>query len=265
MSPRPDKPFLAALHDKALVADGGMGTQLYERGILFSVNYEELNLSRPEVVRKVHEDFLRAGAEVIEANTFGANAVRLARHGFEDRMRAINLAAVQIARQAAGTKAYVAGAIGPSGLLFEVEDQSPRVKAAFRAQAEALAEAEVDLILIETMRQPQEMWLAVDAVREVVGRDIALVAQVSVSEDLRMADGTSILAMGEGLKARGVDVIGVNCSSGPQDVFAAVEQLVKLDVPVSAMPNAGLPRRVDDRLIYVSTPEYFGVFARRMF
>jgi methionine synthase I (cobalamin-dependent)/5,10-methylenetetrahydrofolate reductase len=265
MSSRPDRPFAAALHDKALVADGGMGTQLYERGILYSVNYEELNLSRPEVVRKVHEDYVRAGAEVIEANTFGANAVRLARHGIEDKVREINLAAVKIARTAAGAKAYVAGAIGPTGLLFEVEDESARVKAAFRAQAEALAEAQVDLILIETMRQPQEMWLAVDAVREVVPRDIPLVAQVSIDEDLLMADGTPVLAMGEGLKARGADVIGVNCSNGPQDVFAAVEQLVKLGIPVSAMPNAGLPRRVDDRLIYVSTPEYFGVFARRMF
>src|SRR5262249_41115229 len=145
------------------------------------------------------------------------------------------------------------------------EDQSARVKAAFRAQAEALAEAGVDLILIETMRQPEELWLAVDAVREVASRDIPLVAQVSIDEDLLMADGTPVLAIGQGLKARGADVIGVNCSNGPQDVFAAVEQLITLGIPVSAMPNAGLPRRVDDRLIYVSTPEYFGVFARRMF
>src|SRR6266513_2425775 len=114
MPPRPDKPFLAALHDKALVADGGMGTQLYERGILFSVNYEELNLSRPQVVRKVHESYLGAGAEVIETNTFGANSVRLARHGLEDKLRDINLAAVKIAAEAAAGKAYLAGSIGPT-------------------------------------------------------------------------------------------------------------------------------------------------------
>src|SRR3954465_767902 len=132
MSPRPHNPFLAALHDKALVAGGGMGTQLYERGMLFSVNYEELNLSRPEVVRKVHEDFLHAGADVIETNTFGANSLRLARHGIEGRVREINLAAVKIATQAAAGKAYVAGAIGPSGLLSEsIEGEAARLRAGF--------------------------------------------------------------------------------------------------------------------------------------
>ncbi|HKQ71620.1 MAG TPA: homocysteine S-methyltransferase family protein, partial [Polyangiaceae bacterium] len=142
-----DQPFIEALNTGSLVGDGGMGTQLYERGILFSVNYEELNLSRPEVVKKVHEDYLRAGADVIETNTFGANAIRLARHGFEDKVREINLAAVALARKAADGKAYVAGAIGPSGLIFEgVEGDASRVKAAFKAQAEVLAEAGVDAL-----------------------------------------------------------------------------------------------------------------------
>jgi len=267
IAPTPkERPFLQALNEGVLAADGAMGTQLYERGILYSVNYEELNLSRPEVIRKVHEDYLRAGSNLIETNTFGANAVRLARFGFEDKVRAINLAGVQVARQAAAGRAYVAGAIGPSGLIFEgVEDETVRVRAAFKAQAEALAEGGVDLIVIETMRQPHEILLAVDAVREVVGTSVPLVAQVSVDQELVMSDGTSVVRIAEQLKARGVDVIGVNCSTGPQDVFAAVEKLIPLGVPLSAMPNAGLPRRVDERLIYVSTPEYFGVFARRMF
>jgi homocysteine S-methyltransferase len=257
---------LDALSEGVLVADGGMGTQLYERGVLYSVNYEELNLSRPEIIRRVHDDFLRAGAEVIETNTFGANAVRLARHGLEDKVRAINLAAVGIAKDAAGGKAYVAGAIGPTGFIFEgVDEELARARAAFRGQAEALAEAGVDLVVIETMRQPHEILLAVDAVREAIGRTLPLVAEISIDSDLAMADGTSVLAMGEMLKARGVDVLGVNCSTGPQDVFSALEKLVPLGLPLSAMPNAGLPRRVDERLIYVSTPDYFGLFARRMF
>jgi homocysteine S-methyltransferase len=260
------QPFLEAIREGVLVADGGMGTQLYERGLLYSLNYEELNLSRPEVVRRVHDDFLRAGADVIETNTFGANAVRLARHGLDDKVKEINLAAVKLAKDAAGSKAYVAGAIGPTGLIFEgVNDELTRVRAAFRAQAEALAEGGVDLVVVETMRQPHEVLLAVEAVRETIGDKLPLVAEVSIDSDLCMADGTSIVAMGEMLKARGVDVIGVNCSTGPQDVYAAVEKLIPLGVPLSAMPNAGLPRRVDERLIYVSTPEYFGVFARRMF
>ena len=140
-----------------------------------------------------------------------------------------------------------------------------RVRAAFREQAEALAEGGVDVLVIETMRHPREIVLALDTVREVVGTSVPIIAQVSIDQDLAMADGTSILAMGETLKARGASSIGVNCSTGPQDVFAALEKLVPLGLPVSAVPNAGLPRRVDDRLVYVSTPEYFGVFARRMF
>jgi homocysteine S-methyltransferase len=260
------QPFIEALTAGALVGDGGMGTQLYERGMLFSANYEELNLSRPEVVRKVHEDFLHAGAEVIETNTFGANALRLGRHGIEDRMRDINLAAVKIATAAAEGKAYVAGAIGPTGLIFEgVEGEASRVRAAFKAQAEALAEGGIDFLLIETMRHPQEILLALDAAREAVGTRLPIVAQVSIDQELALADGTSVLAIGETLKQHGADAIGVNCSDGPQDVFSAVEKLIALGLPVTALPNAGLPRRVDDRLLYIATPEYFGLFARRMF
>jgi homocysteine S-methyltransferase len=260
------QPFIEALRAGALVGDGGMGTQLYERGMLFSVNYEELNLSRPEVVRKIHEDYLQAGADVIETNTFGANAIRLARHGIEDRVREINLAAVRIAAEAAAGRAYVAGAIGPTGLILEgVEGEAARVRSAFKAQAEALAEGGADFLLIETMRHPQEILLALDAAREAVGQRLPIVAQVSVDQELAMADGTTILSMGESLKAHGADAVGVNCSDGPQDVFFALEKLVPLGLPLTAVPNAGLPRRVDERLIYISTPEYFGLFARRMF
>jgi methionine synthase / methylenetetrahydrofolate reductase(NADPH) len=264
---RPAVPLLDALRDGVITADGGMGTRIYEAGVVFSANYEELCLSRPDLIRRVHEDFVSAGAQLIETNTFGANSVRLARHGLDDKVRDINAAAVRIAREAGGTKAYVAGAIGPSGLLLdELVDKAPQLREAFRAQAEALAEASVDAIVVETMRQPMEMWIALDAVREATrGSTIALIAQVSIDDDLAMADGTPILAMAEQIKACGADVIGVNCSTGPQDVFAAVEKIIGLGVPISAMPNAGLPRRVDDRLMYVATPEYFGLAARRMF
>jgi methionine synthase I (cobalamin-dependent)/5,10-methylenetetrahydrofolate reductase len=260
------QPFNEALHAGTLVGDGGMGTQLYLRGMLFSVNYEELNLSRPEVVRKVHEEFLHAGADVIETNTFGANSLRLARHGIEDRVREINLAAVRVATEAAAGKAYVAGAIGPTGMISKgVEGEATRVRAAFKEQAEALAEGGVDCLIIETMRHPQEILLAIEAAREGAGASLPIIAQVSIDQDLAMADGTTILAMAEILKARGANAVGVNCSDGPQDVFSAIEKLVALGIPISAMPNAGLPRRVDERLIYIATPEYFGLFARRMF
>ena len=262
----PRRSFVEALQRGVLTVDGGMGTQLYERGVLFNVNYEELAITRPELVQRIHEDYLRAGAQVLETNTFGGNRIRLTRHGYEDRVREINLASARLARAAAGDRAFVAGAIGPTGLVFAgfSDDERERVRAAFREQAEALIEGDVDVLMVETMRQPEEIELAIEGVRQASGTALPLIAQVSVDENLTMADGTPVEVMGERLKALGVDVIGVNCCDGPQVVFAAVEKLLPLGVPLSAIPNAGLPRRVDDRFIYVSTPEYFGVFARRM-
>jgi methionine synthase I (cobalamin-dependent)/5,10-methylenetetrahydrofolate reductase len=269
-SGRPQTPggrsFLDAVQRGVLTVDGGMGTQLYERGILFNVNYEELCASRPDVVERIHEDYLRAGAQVLETNSFGGNRIRLARHGLEDRVHELNLAAARLARRVAGDRAWVAGAVGPTGLVFAgfSEEERVRIRDGFREQAAALAEGGVDAIFIETMRQPEEIELALEGVRLAVGSSLPVVGQVSVDEALTMADGTPVAVMGERLAALGCDVIGVNCCDGPQVVFAAVEKLLPLGVPLSAIPNAGLPRRVDDRLIYVSTPEYFGVFARRL-
>jgi methionine synthase / methylenetetrahydrofolate reductase(NADPH) len=263
---RPGRSFLDAVKRGVLTVDGGMGTQLYERGILFNVNYEELVLSRPEVVERIHEDYLRAGAQVLETNTFGGSRIRLARHGLDDRVREMNVTAARLARKVAGDRAWVAGALGPTGLVFAgfSEDERVRVRESFREQAAALVEGGVDALMIETMRQPEEIELALEGVRLASGHDVPVIAQVSVDEALTMADGTPVAEMGERLKALGCDVIGVNCCDGPQVVYAAVEKLLPLGVPLSAIPNAGLPRRVDDRFIYVSTPEYFGVFARRL-
>lgn len=265
-SPRPARSFREALARGALTLDGGMGTQLYERGVLFNVNYEELVVSRAELVRRIHEDYLRAGAQVLETNTFGANRIRLARFGFEDRVGELNRAATRLALQAAGERAYVAGAMGPTGLVFAgfSTEERERVRSAFREQASALAAAGVDALMLETIRQPEELWLAIEGVRSAVGHELPLITQVSVDDQLTLADGTPLLRVGELLKEQRVDVIGVNCSDGPQVVLSGIEQLLSLGVPLSAVPNAGLPRRVDDRFIYVSTPEYFGVFARRL-
>ncbi|MEO5727362.1 MAG: homocysteine S-methyltransferase family protein, partial [Byssovorax sp.] len=265
-SARPARPLLDAIHSGVITVDGGMGTQLYERGVLFNVNYEELVVSRAEIVLRIHEDYVRAGATLIETNTFGANRERLSRHGLEERVRELNIAAVHLARRAAGDRAWVGGAIGPTGLVFAgfTDEERDRVRCAFREQAEALAEGGADAILLETMRQPEEIELAIEGVRLALGKSLPLIAQVSVDESLSMADGTPIAVMGARLKDLACDVIGINCSDGPQVVLAAAELLLPLGLPVSAVPNAGLPRRVDDRFIYVSTPEYFGVFARRL-
>lgn len=261
------KTFLAALKDGPLVVDGAMGTQLYERGVLYSTCYEELNVSRPEIVQRVHEDYVRAGAQVIETNTFGANAMRLEKWGLHGRVRELNEAAVRIARAAAQDKAYVAGAIGPSGYFLgeaSAEDLA-MVGAALREQADALVRAGVDLLLVETMRQPAELRVAVRAAREASGGKVPVVACASLDEAGRMADGTGAADVAREMKELGADVVGANCSDGPMAVLAAVEQMLPFGLPVAAIPNAGLPRRVDERLVYVSTPEYFGVYARRMY
>lgn len=268
--PRSFPSLKEALARGPLALDGGMGTQIYERGVLFSINYEELCISRPELILSIHEDYARAGAQVIETNTFGANRIRFARHGFEERVGEINRAAVRLARKAAGERAYVAGAMGPTGLVFGgfSDEEREKVRNAFREQADALLEEGVDALLIETMRQPEELLLAIEGARlsmnSASNANPLLIAQVSVDEHLALADGTGVAQIGQTLKDLGCDVIGVNCSDGPQLVLSAVEKLLPLGIYVSAVPNAGIPRRVDDRFLYVSTPEYFGVFARRM-
>ncbi|MFO0658787.1 MAG: bifunctional homocysteine S-methyltransferase/methylenetetrahydrofolate reductase [Polyangiaceae bacterium] len=266
MSQGSKTPFLTALRNGALVADGAMGTQLYERGILFNVNYEELNLSRPDLVRRIHEAYVRAGAQLIETNSFGANAIRLERHGFADRMSAINRAAVKLVREVAKPGTYIAGAVGPSGKLLVglTREEQGVIRDAFRAQIAELVTEGVDALLLETMGQPEEILLAVEAAK-IEAPGVPLIAQVFVNDSLLLSDGTDVGTMGARLKEAGVDVLGINCSDGPQQVLSAVEKLLPIGLPISAMPNAGLPRKVDNRLIYVSTPEYFGVFARRMF
>jgi methionine synthase / methylenetetrahydrofolate reductase(NADPH) len=262
---RTDRPFLDAVHAGVLVVDGAMGTQLYERGVLYSACFEELNVSRPELVGKVHEDYIRAGAQVIETNTFGANALRLEKYGLQSRVRELNAAGVAVARAAAAGQAYVAGCIGPSGyFLGEASaDDLAKVKAAFAAQARTLIEAGVDALLIETVRQTPELRVAVEAAVQAAG-GVPVVAGVSLDESGRMADGTDAAEIARLAREWGASIVGVNCSDGPMAVLAAVEKMVPLGLPVLASPNAGLPRRVDERMVYVSTPEYFGVYARRM-
>ena len=261
------KPLLAALRTDVLVVDGAMGTQLYERGVLYTACFEELNLTRPELITKVHEDYLRAGAQIIETNTFGANALRLEKHGMQGRVREINLAGVKIARAAVAGRAYVAGAIGPSGyFLGEASaDDLARVKAALLEQAQALVEGGVDALYVETMRQTGELRVALEAATKATGGKVPIIASVSVDEHGCMADGTPSGQIARLMKEWGADVIGVNCSDGPMNVMASVEPMLEVGLPVSAVPNAGLPRRVDERMVYVSTPEYFGLYARRMF
>jgi methionine synthase / methylenetetrahydrofolate reductase(NADPH) len=259
--------FLDALRDHPLVADGAMGTQLYERGVLYTQNYEEICVTRPDLIKSIHKDYLRAGAQVIETNTFGANRYRLAKFNLEKRVKELNEAGVRIAREAVAEStaagAWVAGNIGPTGLP-NLKGLTQRdfadIRAAFEEQAAALSGA--DLLTIETMRSPEEMRLCIEAVRAT--SDLPLVAMVSFDAFGTMADGTSPEAMAERLAQWGADVIGVNCGDGPAGVFDTLERMRGVGLPMAAMPNAGVPRRIEGRMLYQANPEYFGVYARRL-
>ncbi|MGA7119792.1 MAG: bifunctional homocysteine S-methyltransferase/methylenetetrahydrofolate reductase [Polyangiaceae bacterium] len=270
----PDRPFIEAVRAGVVVVDGAMGTQLYERGVLYSSCFEELNVSRPELVAKVHADYLRAGAQMLETNTSGANALRLEKYGLQSRVRELNAAGVRIARVAAAGQAYVAGAIGPSGYFLgqpgqgdaagASADDLAKVKAVFSEQASALVEAGVDAIIVETIRQTPELRIAVEAAVEASGGRVPVIASVSLDDGGRMAEGTDAAEIARLAKEWGASIVGVNCSDGPMSVLAAAEKMIPAGLPVLAAPNAGLPRRVDERMVYVSTPEYFGIYARRM-
>jgi len=260
---RRDTPFREAMRS-LLVFDGAMGSLLYERGIFVMQNFEQLNVTRPEIVTKIHEDYVAAGAQVIETNTYGGNSFRLDRHGLGDQVRAFNLAGARLARQAAGEDVWVAGSIGPSGLVPGVATKTEMdlAFATFADQAAALVEGGADLLMIETFRHLEELRVAVQAARQ-VAPDIPIVASMNFDASETVADGSSPESVAATLRDWGADGIGVNCGDGPQIALAIAERMRGAGLPLCVQPNAGLPRTVDGRLLYMATPEYFDVFARR--
>ena len=247
------------------VVDGAMGTMLYGRGVFLNVCYDELNLRQPELVAGIHREYVRAGADIIETNTFGANPIKLATHGLAPDTERINAVATGLAREAAGDRAAVIGAIGPLGVRLEPfgELSVAEARAAFLRQARGLVEGGVSGFVLETFSDVHELAAALEAVRE--ASDLPVIAQMTVGTDGKTHYGTDPEAFGPEIEALGADVIGVNCSVGPHGVLEAVEKLVRVvTVPISAQPNAGLPREVADRKIYMASPEYMASYARRM-
>ncbi len=247
------------------VTDGAMGTMLYSKGLFLNVCYDELNLRQPDVIRDIHREYVRAGAELIETNTFGANPVKLAHYGLAAETEAINEAAARLAREAAGDRAAVVGAIGPLGIRIEPfgETSVEEARGAFARQAAGLLAGGVDGFLCETFSDVEELRAAVDAIKSV--SDLPIIAQMTVGEDGRTHYGTAPSAFGPAIAAMGVDVIGVNCSVGPHGVLEAIEHLARVvSLPLSAMPNAGLPRDVGGRKMYMASPEYMASYAKRM-
>lgn len=259
-----------------VLCDGAMGTMFYGGGVFINRCYDELNVSQPELVREIHMEYLQAGAEIIETNTFGANIVRLERYGLTERVREINLAGVKLARESVeqirekqASDAFVAGAIGPLGVRLQPAGKLSieEAYAAFKEQIEALVEGGPgvgsDLLIVETMVSIAEAEQAVRAAKD-VAPELPLIVMVTVDEEGNCLDGTSAERATELLTQWSVDGLGCNCSSGPAVVLGVIERMRSVTtLPLAAMPNAGMPRSVDGRNIYLTSPEYLASFAKK--
>ena len=250
--------------DSVYVFDGAMGTRLYDKGVYINRSYDELNVVSPDLVREVHAEYVKAGADIIETNSFGATRPKLQPYGLENRTREINAAAARLAREAAGDRVFVAGAIGPLGLRIEPYGPTSfdEAKDLFKEQAEGLLEGGVDLFVLETFSELPAIEQAIRAVRELC--DLPIVAQMTIQADVKTTFGTAPEVFTEKLDSLDVDVIGLNCGMGPTHVLTALEIMRPVtSKPLSAQPNAGLPRDVQGRQLYMGSPEYMATFAKR--
>ncbi|HEX6506648.1 MAG TPA: bifunctional homocysteine S-methyltransferase/methylenetetrahydrofolate reductase [Chloroflexota bacterium] len=263
-----ENPFRTRLKQRVILADGAMGTQLYARGVAYDDCFEAQNLHRPELVEEIHREYIRAGAELIETNTFGANRFRLGTFGLEDRVRDINQKGARLARGArevSGEPVFVAGSVGPTGRALKPfgHATNSEVYEAFCEQIAALLEGGVDLLVLETFGDLREMSDAIRAARDVC--ELPIVAQMTFAEDLRTPQGHSPEQVVEVLGGMKVDVIGANCSVGSNTLLEVTQRLLEAGAEtVSAMPNAGWPTQVGNRVMYLSSPEYMGEYGRRM-
>ncbi len=252
------------LRNEILVGDGAMGTQLYSRGVAHDACFEHLNLVRPELVSEVHAEYVRAGAQLIETNSFAANAVRLGAIGLKHRVGQINREAARLARQEAGDAVLVAGSVGPlmrpAGEDTDLTDGGR--KEIFREQMSALAEGGVDLFLLETFAELGELELALDVASEI---GLPAIAQFALVEGGTTRDGYRAEEAAQRLTAAGAAMVGANCGAGPRELLQVLQRMATAtDLPLSAFPNSGFPEYVDGRSIYLSTPDYFASRARDM-
>jgi methionine synthase I (cobalamin-dependent) len=250
---------------EVVLFDGAMGTEIYRRGVFINQCYDELSRSEPETVREIHEAYRRAGAQALETNTFGANRYQLQSYGLEEEVGEINRAAARLAREVAGEELFVAGSLGPLGIRLEPYGPTSReeARAAFREQADALVEGGVDLLLLETFSDLAELREAVRGCREAT--DLPVVAQMTVQPDGETSYGDRPSTIAREVEGFGVDAVGLNCSVGPALLVEAVREMAGVtSLPISAMPNAGLPKEVQGRKIYLASPEYMASYARKL-
>ena len=268
MTGRPRADLLARLVDPAaiVVFDGAMGTMLYARGVFINQCYDELNVRSPALVRGVHDEYVQAGAEVLETNSFGANRAKLAQYGLESQVAGLNRRAAQLAREAAGEDRLVAGAVGPLGVRIEPYGPTSRDEARemFREQMAALAEGGADCFVIETFADLDEMEQAVLAARD-VDPGMPVVAQMTIGVDGLSPYGVPPDEIARSLDRFGADVIGLNCSVGPQTILEAIERMTTVTRrKLVAQPNAGMPREVGGRSMYMASPEYMATYGHHL-
>ncbi len=259
------KDFRQRLQNDIIIFDGGVGTYLYEKGIFINTCFDELNLTNPHLVAEVHRDYINAGADVIETNTFGANRFKLAPHGLEGKVHEIAVRGAQIAKGVALDTVLVAGSVGPLGVQIEPLGKLSfdEAKDAFKEQVAALLEGGVDLIVLETFSLLPELLQAIRAVRE-LDAAIPLMAQVTINDDGNLLSGAPLDALVRDIGPLQIDVLGLNCSVGPKTMLDALEHLRSLTpLPLSVQPNAGLPQRIGGRNIYLASPEYMAEYAKR--
>ena len=258
--------LISRLQAGAVLCDGAMGTLLYAKGIFINRCYDELNVSQPDLIRNIHQDYLKAGADIIETNTFGANSFRLSKHGYVDRLTDINRQGARLAREAAKSfNALVAGAVGPLGVRIEPLGKVAlgEAREAFREQIAALNDEGVDLVILETFGYLEELHQAILAARD-VNPNLPVVAQVTIDEEGNCLDGSAPEHYGPQIEAWGAEVVGCNCSVGPVAMLDALDRVRAVTTaPLSAQPNAGMPRSVEGRNIYLCSPEYMAEYARR--
>lgn len=258
------KPFRERLKDGVIVCDGAMGTllELYE----YDEKPPEIhNIKNPDIVERAHREYIEAGAEIIETNTFSGNRLRLKTYHLDDKVEEINKAAVEIAKRAAGTDVYVAGAVGPTGRLLEPlgKTKISEIRKVFKEQIEILIKAGVDILILETFLDLNELDAAIESAKE-ISPDIPIIAQKTFSEDGAILATDFPVEVVRHIKSKGVDVVGSNCTVGPQRMYGIIKSVYSEDVILSAQPAAGIPTLVDGRSIYHATPEYLATYAKQL-
>ncbi|RKY23552.1 MAG: bifunctional homocysteine S-methyltransferase/methylenetetrahydrofolate reductase [Planctomycetota bacterium] len=259
--------FAELLSRRVVLGDGAMGTMLYQYGVFLNSCFDELNISNPELVKKVHRGYVQAGVDFIETNTFGANDFKLAKYGLAEKVEEINHAAVEIARDTATEDVMVAGAMGPLGYEFTGHGRltRPQASRAFRKQAKTLIKSGVDFLILETFSNTEELLVAIRSVSEIA--DLPIVAQMTVNEHNETIYGERVEQVIAKIAAeKSVTAVGLNCSVGPSGMLSSLELIRNVtDKPISVQPNAGMPRQVENRTLYMCTPEYMAEYAKRFF